>query len=64
MWCWVVLMQFVLINMGEVLTPLQIDAEIMGTAEVKIHKTQENKVTALYTGQFSQSDLLEPTSHT
>lgn len=41
-------MHSVLINMGEVLTPLEIDPEIMGTAEVKMHKNQKDKIAALY----------------
>lgn len=41
-------MHFVLINMGEILTPHAVDPEIMGIPEVKIHKNQEEKMTALY----------------
>lgn len=40
-WCWVGLI--VLTNIGKVLTQLEIDPEIMGTAEVKYIKTKKTK---------------------
>lgn len=43
-----VLMHFIFINMSGVVTPLEIDPEIMGTAEGNIHKNQEDKMIALY----------------
>lgn len=47
-------MHFVLTSMGEILTPHPVDPKIMGTAEVKIRRNQEDKMTALYSTIYSK----------